>query len=75
MGKVRVSKIKIIARKLIETYPNVFTTDFKNNKELVCKYSSIRSKHLRNRVAGYITRLLITKKKLEEKRLEESKAA
>jgi small subunit ribosomal protein S17e len=75
MGKVRVGKIKIVARKLVETYPNVFTTDFKTNKELVCKYSNIRSKHLRNRVAGYITRLLMAKKKLEEKRLEESKGS
>ncbi|MCC6013632.1 MAG: 30S ribosomal protein S17e [Candidatus Verstraetearchaeota archaeon] len=66
MGKVRVSKVKIIARKLVETFPNTFTTDFNTNKQLVCKYTNIRSKHLRNRVAGYITRILARKKKLEE---------
>ncbi|MGQ9760043.1 MAG: 30S ribosomal protein S17e [Candidatus Methanomethylicaceae archaeon] len=66
MGKVRIGKVKSIAVELTERYPNVFTTDFENNKKLVRQYSNIRSKHLSNRVAGYITRLLVLKKKREE---------
>ncbi len=66
MGKVRIGKVKAIAVELAECYPNVFTTDFESNKKLVYQYSSIRSKHLGNRVAGYITRLLVSKKKREE---------
>ncbi|MEM4158046.1 MAG: 30S ribosomal protein S17e [Candidatus Methanomethylicaceae archaeon] len=66
MGKVRIGKVKAIAVELTERYPNVFTTDFETNKKLVYQYSSIRSKHLGNRVAGYITRLLVSKKKREE---------
>ncbi|MCX8182586.1 MAG: 30S ribosomal protein S17e [Candidatus Methanomethyliaceae archaeon] len=66
MGKVRIGKVKAIAVELTERYPNVFTTDFETNKKLIYQYSSIRSKHLGNRVAGYITRLLVSKKKREE---------
>jgi len=66
MGKVRIGKVKAIALELTERYPNVFTTDFETNKKLVYQYSSIRTKHLGNRVAGYITRLLVSKKKREE---------
>lgn len=66
MGKVRIGKVKAIAVELAERYPNLFTTDFENNKKFVYQYSNIRSKHLRNRVAGYITRLLMSKKKREE---------
>ncbi|MCS7098552.1 MAG: 30S ribosomal protein S17e [Candidatus Methanomethyliaceae archaeon] len=65
MGKVRIGKVKMIATKLIEELPNMFTTDFENNKKLVYQYSNIRSKHLGNRVAGYITRLMASKKKRE----------
>jgi len=65
MGKVRISKVKIIATKLIEEFPKMFTTDFENNKKLVYQYSTIRSKHLGNRVAGYITRIMASKKKRE----------
>ncbi len=66
MGKVRIGKVKAIAVELTERYPNVFTTDFETNKKLVYQYSNIRSKHLGNRVAGYITRLLVSKKRREE---------
>lgn len=65
MGKVRIGKVKMIATKLIENFPNMFTTDFESNKKLVYQYSNIRSKHLGNRVAGYITRLMVSKKKKE----------
>ena len=57
MGKVRPAHIKKLAWKLIEAYPNKFGKDFKNNKILVDKYTNVGSTKIRNRVAGYITRL------------------
>lgn len=56
MGNIRQSNIKTISFKLIEKYPSVFTGDFDENKDLVTKYTTIESKGIRNRVAGYITR-------------------
>jgi len=58
MGKVRPGFIKRLARKLLETYPDKFTADFETNKKLVAELTNIQSKRVRNRVAGYITRLV-----------------
>jgi len=58
MGKVRTVLIKKVSKELINKYPSVFTTDFEKNKKLLDKYSEIDSKHLRNRISGYIVNLL-----------------
>jgi len=64
MGKVRPAYIKRTARKLLEMYPDKFTEDFETNKRLVQELTDITSKTVRNRVAGYITRLV----KIEKRR-------
>jgi small subunit ribosomal protein S17e len=58
MGKVRTILIKNISKELINKYPDVFTTDFEQNKKLLDKYIEADSKHLRNRISGYIVTLL-----------------
>ena len=58
MGKVRTILIKSTSKELINKYPNVFTTDFETNKKLLDKYLEVDSKHLRNRISGYIVNLL-----------------
>ncbi len=63
MGKVRTVLIKNISKELISKYPNVFTTDFEINKRLLDKYLEIDSKHLRNRISGYIVNLLKIREK------------
>ena len=57
MGKVRTEQVKKIARELLEKYPTKFSADFDINKKLVDQYTNISSIKLRNRVAGYTTRL------------------
>jgi len=57
-GKVRTELVKRIARELVERFPDKFTTDFETNKKLVKSLTNISSTKLRNRVAGYITRLV-----------------
>lgn len=56
MGNIRQNNIKTISFRLIDAYGDVFTKDFDINKELVTKYTTIESKVIRNRVAGYVTR-------------------
>jgi small subunit ribosomal protein S17e len=58
LGKVRTEYVKRIARELVERFPDKFTTDFENNKKLVDDFTNISSTKLRNRVAGYTTRLV-----------------
>ena len=55
MGNIRTSFVKRLAKELIK---GVFTTDFEENKKLVQEYSTVSTKHLRNKIAGYVTRLV-----------------
>ncbi len=65
MGKVRPAYIKRSARILLEKYPNKFTADFEHNKRVLMEMTNISSKKIRNRVAGYITRLVKQRQRLE----------
>jgi len=56
MGTVKPAYIKVIANELLKRYPELFTSNFDENKKLVSKVTTITSKTIRNRVAGYITR-------------------
>ena len=58
MGKVYTSLVKRTARKLLEMYPDLFTTDFEHNKKVVAQLVEVESKKLRNQIAGYLTRLV-----------------
>ncbi|WP_409199665.1 30S ribosomal protein S17e [Methanobrevibacter sp. DSM 116169] len=65
MGNIRTSFVKRLSRELIETHEGVFTTDFDENKKLVMEYSTVSTKHLRNKIAGYVTRLMVLRKREE----------
>ncbi|WP_455367426.1 30S ribosomal protein S17e [[Eubacterium] cellulosolvens] len=67
MGKVRPEGIKRIANDLIKKYPDKFSKDFDQNKKNIEEYLIYDAKKMRNRVAGYITRL----KKIEENKAKE----
>ncbi|AET33672.1 30S ribosomal protein S17e [Pyrobaculum ferrireducens] len=47
-------------------YPDKFTDKFDENKKAVAELAEIPSKTVRNRVAGYITRL-VKRRKAQEK--------
>ncbi len=63
MGNIRPERVKRPARELLKRFYDRFTTDFEHNKKVLVEIVEIRSKKLRNQIAGYITHL----KKLEEK--------
>ena len=58
MGSVKPSYIKNFAMELLKTYESSFSPDFEQNKLMVSEYTDIKNKTIRNRVAGYITRVL-----------------
>jgi small subunit ribosomal protein S17e len=58
MGNIRTSFVKRISKELIERYEDKFSTDFDENKMTVEELSSVSTKHLRNKIAGYVTRLV-----------------
>jgi|LGVE01.1.fsa_nt_gb small subunit ribosomal protein S17e len=53
---IRPSYIKTLALQLINEKGDQFTGDFEDNKPLVTQFTNVRSKVIRNRIAGYITR-------------------
>ena len=65
MGKVRPERVKKVAKELVKRYPDQFSTDFEGNKKFLGSVASIYSSKLRNRIAGYITRLVAISKAAE----------
>ena len=59
-------RIKRISTEILNEYQDKFGTDFANNKQLLNEISIIRSKGLKNEIAGYITKILQRKQKFEE---------
>ncbi|HEX55460.1 MAG: 30S ribosomal protein S17e [Candidatus Altiarchaeales archaeon] len=57
MGRIKQAFLKRIADKLLEEYGDEFTTDFETNKRKVQEFSNVESKTMRNKIAGYITRV------------------
>jgi len=49
------NRIKRISSELLEKYPDKFGLDFNANKNVISDVAIIRSKVLRNELAGYIT--------------------
>jgi small subunit ribosomal protein S17e len=58
MGNIRTSFIKRTSKELVENYEGKFTTDFEENKKLVEEFTTVSTKHLRNKIAGYVTRIV-----------------
>lgn len=72
MGKVRPEQVKKIARELVSRFPDRFTADFEENKKIVETLIETSSSKLRNRIAGYVTRLVSTSKPTKDIEPEET---
>ena len=65
-GKVRTETIKRLAHDIYTRFSDQFNIDFDHNKQILQKVTSTSSKHFRNRIAGYITRLAVIELKKEQ---------
>ncbi len=57
MGRIRTAMIKRNSNNILDKNPEAFSKDFDKNKEALDKVADIKSKKLRNVIAGYITKL------------------
>jgi len=66
MGRIKSTLIKRTSKQLIESDPDLYDIKFEHNKKIL--KNSLPSKRLRNKVAGYISRLKKDNKKMNESR-------
>ena len=71
LGKVRTDTVKRASRELIRRFPERFTGEFESDKQAVNDLVITESKRLRNRIAGYVTRLKV----VEEERIAATQEA
>ncbi len=57
MGNIRPNYIKRVAHELTRLFPEEFNEDFEHNKRVVEELTDVDSTTMRNRIAGYVTRL------------------
>ncbi len=62
MGRIKTKLIKRITNKLVGEHKQDFKENFDENKNLVSRFADIKSNKIRNVIAGYVTRLMNTKK-------------
>jgi small subunit ribosomal protein S17e len=60
---IKPSYIKTLGNELVTKQRTNFSNNFEDNKQQVDKSAVIESKRVRNRIAGYITRKINTKKR------------
>ena len=61
-------RIKRISNEVMNEYSERFGTDFLTNKQSLNEISIVRSKGLKNKIAGYITKMLQRQAKFEERK-------
>ena len=61
-------RIKRISNEVMNEYSERFGTDFAANKQSLNEISIVRSKGLKNKIAGYITKILQRKAKFDERK-------
>jgi len=63
-----VDRIKRLSMDILENNANSFGTDFTENKKILNSISIVRSKGLKNEIAGYITNFIKKQIKLKEEK-------
>ena len=58
-------RIKRLSTEILSEYKDTFGTDFTENKKLLNEITIVRSKSLKNKIAGYITKILLREQKFQ----------
>jgi small subunit ribosomal protein S17e len=68
-----VDRIKRLSYEVLDEHKSQFGEDFTDNKKVLDQISIIRSKSLKNKIAGYITRFI--KKEIREEKAKQAQIA
>lgn len=56
MGRIKTVSIKVMGNQIIKEHGKLFTDNFEKNKEVLDDIKEIKSKKIKNILAGYITK-------------------
>ena len=71
------NRIKRLSTEILSQYKDNFGVDFAENKKSLNEITIVRSKSLKNKVAGYITKILLREQKFQahkQKLIDDEKA-
>jgi small subunit ribosomal protein S17e len=68
---VILNRVKKLSTELLKRYPDKFNVDFQQNKKTIDEIAKVRSKELRNQIAGYIASYINRQTKEQNKKIEE----
>jgi small subunit ribosomal protein S17e len=68
---VILNRVKKLSTELLNRYPDKFNVDFQQNKKTIDGLAKVRSKELRNQIAGYIASYINRQTKEQNKKIEE----
>ena len=71
------NRIKRLSTEILSQYKESFGVDFAENKKSLNEITIVRSKSLKNKVAGYITKILLREQKFQahkQKLIDDEKA-
>lgn len=66
------NRVKKFSTELLNRYPDKFNIDFQQNKKTIDEIAKVRSKELRNQIAGYIASYINRQTKEQNKKIEEA---
>ncbi|HZA68506.1 MAG TPA: 30S ribosomal protein S17e [Nitrososphaeraceae archaeon] len=65
------NRVKRLSTELLTRYPDKFNVDFQQNKKKIDEIAKVRSKELRNQIAGYIASYINKQTKEQNKKIEQ----
>lgn len=65
------NRVKRLSTELLNRYPDKFNVDFQQNKKIIAEIAKVRSKELRNQIAGYIASYINKQTKEQNKKIEQ----
>jgi small subunit ribosomal protein S17e len=65
------NRVKRVSTELLNRYPDKFNVDFQQNKKTIDEIAKVRSKELRNQIAGYIASYINKQTKEQNKKIEQ----
>ena len=65
------NRVKRLSTELLNRYPDKFNVNFQQNKKTIDEIAKVRSKELRNQIAGYIASYINKQTKEQNKKIEQ----